>query len=182
MSNNVINTANVFTKSNVKLVLVTKLAEKKKWVQRFYKSYTGGLVAMNSQMFDDSCKLLVAIKDGKELGYIRIANYSDEFEKFGKTNIWSITEAYVKPCYRNEGVLREMIKQVVENHNTKVIRIETERLEQNYHYYSTLGFTYSYTVQGGELALAFQTDIVETVKLRNAYYAVLDTEEYAIAA
>ncbi len=182
MSNNVINTSNVFTKSNVKLVLVNKLAEKIKWVERFYKSYTGSMVAINEQMFSDGCKFLIAVENGKELGYIRIANFSNEYEKFGKTNIWSITEAYVKPCYRNNGLLSEMIKQVVENYNVKVIRIETERLKQNYYYYKTLGFTYSYTVQGGELALAFQTDIVDTVKLRNAYYAALENEEYGIAA
>ena len=163
---------------------LTKLAEKKKWLAKFRQSYSGGQAKESDGMYSNHCKFLVAMKDGKELGYIRIVNYSDMLEKFGGTKTWSVSEAYVKPCYRNNGVLREMLKQVVANYSTKVIRIETYRYIKNFNYYYTLGFTYAYTVQGGELTLAFQTDVVGAVERRNAYYDKLEAanEEYLIAA
>jgi len=173
---------NGFLFRNITLVEATKLVDKQKWISRFMSSYSGGKRKVSSAMFESKCKFLVAVEDGKELGYIRLVDYSSEFELYGANNVWNISEAYVKPCYRKSGVLRAMIKQVVEKHNAKVIRIETARLTQYVNYYKTLGFTYAYTVQDGELALAFQNEIVSAAVMRNADKMQASNENYQLAA
>ena len=153
--------------TNVELVPVTRLAEKMKWLDRFQKSYSGGQTKTNNKFFGNGCKFLVAKSNGKELGYIRIIDRSSELRKFGATDTWSVSEAYVKPAYRNKGVLRKMLKVVISDYNTKLIKIETERFETNYSYYETLGFKKAFAVQNGELAIAYLDEIADVMSLRN---------------
>lgn len=160
---------------------LTKLSEKMKWLERFQKSYSGGQAKTSDSFFDSHCKFLVAKANGKELGYIRIIDRSSELMKFGAKNTWSVSEAYVKPCYRNQGVFRSMLKIVICEYNTKLIKIETERLAANDHYYRTLGFDHAFTVQNGELAIAYLDEIADVMKLRN-YLLNFETLEMQIAA
>jgi len=153
--------------SDIELIEVVRLAEKIKWLERFQRSYKGGQAKTNHKFFDAGCKFLVAKSYGKELGYIRIIDRTSELSKFGATNTWSVSEAYVKPAYRNQGVLRKMLKIVINNYNTKLIKIETERLETHFSYYETLGFKHAFAVQNGELAIAYLDDISAVMELRN---------------
>lgn len=149
------------------LIEVERLAEKMKWLERFQKSYSGGQAKTSSKFFSGNCKFLVAKAEGKELGYIRIIDRTSELSKFGATDAWSVSEAYVKPAYRNQGVLRKMLKVVISDYKTKLIKIETDRFEANYSYYETLGFKHAFTVQNGELAIAYLDDISDVMSSRN---------------
>jgi ribosomal protein S18 acetylase RimI-like enzyme len=137
----------------LKLKEVVKYAEKRKWLERFAHDYTGGF-EIHAGVFGPLSKMLVAIDDGKELGYIRLGNYSDYFGRYTSEKTWSITEAYVKPAYRSKGVLREMISLVVSDHNAKGMLIETIRYNANKAYYTSLGFTEVFLVDR-ELARVF---------------------------
>jgi ribosomal protein S18 acetylase RimI-like enzyme len=153
--------------STIELIELASLAEKMKWLERFQKSYTGAKAKTSNKFFDSGCKFLVAKASGKKLGYIRIIDRTSELSKFGATNTWSVSEAYVKPAYRNQGVLRKMLKVVISDYNTKLIKIETERLETNYSYYETLGFKNAFAVKNSELSIAYLDDIAGVINLRN---------------
>ena len=125
----------------IELKPIEKLAEKQKWLKRFCKAYSGGLGAVTDALFGPLTKYFVAIEDGKELGFIRISDYSSCRATFPGEKVWSISDAYVKPPSRKKGVLRRMLTQVVRDHHVKMLFIEKERFFKNSVYYSTLGFT-----------------------------------------
>ena len=89
-----------FEEVNIKIKEITKLAEKLKWNERFYKSYSGGKCKV-APVKIATCRVFVATVEGKEVGYIRIANYTETFSKFFDGEVWNVCEGYVKPLYRN---------------------------------------------------------------------------------
>ena len=125
----------------IMLKQIDKLADKMKWQRRFCAAYRGGLSAWSDKLFDPVAKFYVAVDDGKELGYIRMLNCGDDFARYSNEVVESISEGYVKPAYRKNGVLRGMITIAVRDHNVKLLYIETERLLQLQSYYSSLGFS-----------------------------------------
>ncbi len=136
----------------ITLKIVEKMAEKMKWEQRFFTAYKGGLLPISDVIFSSLCKFLVAVEDGKELGFMRLSDYSRKGVGYLSEEFWSISDAYVKPRYRGKGVLREMISQAVRDHSVKMLFIETSRLAKNYDYYSTLGFSDVKLVEEGKMA------------------------------
>ena len=54
---------------------------------------------------------------------------------------WSASDAYVKPTYRNRGVLRFMLTEVITKHFVVSALIDQERLDANEQYYLSLGFS-----------------------------------------
>ncbi len=64
---------------------------------------------------------------GKELGSVRIRKIDEPDLHLGE-NVWSVSEAYVKPAYRHQGVLREILEQVIRDHGVKMIHIERDRV------------------------------------------------------
>lgn len=120
---------------------IVKLAEKMKWMRRFVQAYSGGALPLNSVIFGELVKFFAAVVDGKEVGHIRICDYSKSFE--GETNdeVWSMSEAYVKPPYRHNGVLQEMISLAVRDHKVKMLYIEPQRFVRFSAYYRALGFS-----------------------------------------
>jgi GNAT superfamily N-acetyltransferase len=155
----------------LQLKLIEKLAEKQKWQQRFCDSYRGGLRPVTNAVFGPTVRFYVAIDDDKELGFMRINDKSAFYKDRPDMEVWSISDAYVKPKYRGNGVLREMIAQAVRDLNVRMFYIETERFKAYRAYYSTLGFTYSYTVDEGSMTWAFLGSFMQAVKASNdAYY------------
>lgn len=166
----------------MELALVTKNAEKAKWMKHFVSCYTGSKQAVNMVVVcSNICKFFVAKDEGKELGYIRLSNYSSAFNKYTNEAIWQISEAYVKPCYRSNGVLRFMIEQCVLHHNACFMRIEISRINEFHRYYESLGFSYAYEV-GEELCLVFQKKIEDIAKIRNADLIAQNDAHYHQAA
>jgi len=124
----------------VKLKQIGKLAEKLKWMDRFRKSYSGGLLPISLKMCSDTVKFLVAVDGDAELGFMRMYP-TDEFACYTNEAVWIIGEAYVKPPFRGKGVLREMIDLVVRDHYVKGLHIETSRFKAHISYYVALNFT-----------------------------------------
>lgn len=137
--------------ANIEIKEITKLAEKIKWNERFYKSYSGGKIKVSTEKIA-SCKLFVALYEGKEAGYIRINNYTKTFDKFFDGEAWGVNEGYVKPTYRSNGILTALRSHVVKHHNVKVMRIETDRYLRLKDYYEEQGFIYGYAIKDGELS------------------------------
>jgi hypothetical protein len=166
----------------MELKLIQLNAEKLNWLNRFIKSYAGGLKSVDlSVVCGDSCKFFVAIDDKKEVGYIRLTNYTGHFVKYTDHAVWHICEAYVKPCYRSRGYLRLMIEECVQKHNAGSMKIETTRLNMYWIYYYSLGFTYAYTVND-QLSLAFQTKIETAARKRNEEWLAANDDQYRTAA
>lgn len=136
----------------IELKLIEKMAEKYKWQKRFNASYSGGLLPITNALFGPLVKYFAAVENKKELGFIRISDYSKYCATYQNEVVWSISDAYVKPAYRRKGVLREMIIQVVKRHNVKMLYIDTERLIKNGAYYAALGFSNIQYVDGSSMA------------------------------
>lgn len=146
------------TKSSIEFVELTKLADKQKWMKRFLKEYSG-CKNKEGEFYDSRSQYIIAKENDTELGYIRITSTLGEFKKYSPIDFKKISDAYVKPCYRNRMVLRALIKYVVDNHNTKILRIEPKRFLSNKNYYNSLGFNNYYYVGDRSLIRAFQDDI-----------------------
>ena len=166
-------------KKDVEITLkeVTKLAEKIKWNEKFYKSYSGGKARFSIEQLSFEAIFLVANVADKEVGYVRLTQHC-EFAQYGAACVWCISEAYVKPCYRNDGVLREMVKQLVANYNVKLIHIETERAVRNENYYRSLGFTGVAQTGYANLIYLVQTDFGPILNM----HAQANDENYDLAA
>ena len=159
---------------NITIKQIHKLAEKQKWMKRFSSAYDGGLKALSKEMFDDEVKFFVAMDGNNELGFVRINNKTDYFAKYCQTIVWNITDAYVKPKYRSEGVLRKLIEHVLKYENVQMIYLTKDRYMENLSYYNTLGFTKFQLSSNGELGWAFQTSIYPIVQIRNAYFDAIE--------
>ena len=139
----------------VELKLIEKMAEKLKWQKRFNAAYSGGLLPITNALFGPLVKYFAAVDHDKTLGFIRISNYSKYCATYPGEEVWSISDAYVKPAHRRKGVLREMIVQLVTSHNVKMLFIDTERLVKNGPYYAALGFSNIRYVDDGAMAYLF---------------------------
>lgn len=160
-----------FTFSNVEIQEVTQLREKRKWMDHFSKAYSGSLTGIQPVMFTERCRYFKALVEGKEAGFIRISNYTDVWRNYYDGEVWSASDAYVKKPYRNISILRQLLLFVMGNCNVKAVRLETERLNKNAKYYNTLGFTYGWSFDEGELSIAVVKELEEAAIKRNADYA-----------
>lgn len=152
----------------ITLKQIHKLNEKQKWMRRFNADYDGDCIKTNDRMFADDVLFYIAVVDGKEVGFIRLNDKTSFFEKFGGIDVWNITDAYVKPAYRHNGVLRQMIQQAVQNLKVKMIYLTTDRYVENLNYYQTLGFTEFHISSNGVLGWAVQTSFYHILQKRNA--------------
>ncbi len=158
----------------LKLKRLEKLADKQKWIYRFAKEYAGGC-AIHEKLFGPCSRFYVAVDGEKELGYIRIGDHSRKFSRHTNDEVWSITEAYVKPAYRSRGYLRDMIAAVVQDHNAKAMLIETQRYKTYRAYYQALDFNTVFLLGNGELARVYLASFAGVAMAAN-------DETYEIAA
>ena len=124
---------------------VTKLPDKIKWNDRFLKSYTGRVRKINNDGLLRS-KIFVATYQGKELGYTRVFDMSKYFSVFYGEKVSRITESYVKPPYRNQGVVSALRRYVVKHEQVRTLRIETNRFLRNKAYFESEGFFFAYSI------------------------------------
>ena len=124
---------------------VTKLAEKIKWMNRFLKSYTGHVRKINNDGLLRS-KIFVATYQGTELGYTRVFDMSKHFSVFYGEKVSRITESYVKPPYRNQGVVTALRRYAVRYEQVRTLRIETNRFLRNKPYFESEGFFFAYSI------------------------------------
>ena len=124
------------------LVKLTKVQDKRKWHDRFIKNYKGHTKQASPTIFQDTVSLFfVAQSESDQLGFIRITNYSARYCHLTDQPAWSASDAYVKPPFRNRGVLRFMLTEVIAKHFVVSAFIDQERLDANEQYYLSLGFS-----------------------------------------
>lgn len=123
----------------IELIELFKVADKKKWAAKFAKSYTEA-VRGYSKKLDSDKRYFVAVRDGKEMGFISIRDNTELLKITIDGGAWSIGTAYVKPAYRHCGVMKQMIELCVSDHNVKMIHIEEYRYLNCHSYYTKLGF------------------------------------------
>ena len=153
----------------IQLVELTKLADKQKWQRRFLQAYEGETVEESAALYGKNVRFFIAVRDEKELGFIRINDKSAHFKDVYDGPVWNVTDGYVKQAYRHQGVLREMIVQAVSRLDVKMLYVETDRFERNLGYYRTLGFSLDWTVKGGQFTWAFHDSFADIAK--QAQYA-----------
>ena len=130
---------------SIEIKQVSKLAEIIKWIDRFYKSYTGNVNKINyCDLIGE--KIFVATYQGKELGYTRVIDITNSFSEFYGNKVSRIAESYVKPLYRNQGVVTALHRYAVEHENVRTMRIETYRFVSNRIYFENEGFYFAYSL------------------------------------
>ena len=131
---------------------VNKLANKEKWMQCFKKAYSGEIRRLPLKAYDpENSRMFVAKLGDKEIGFIRITNYTDVFEDVYDGEVWNIGEIYVKPSYRGQGVSSRLIHYVSRCCHVKSILLEPERYEENQYYFNRQGFTFALKTDDGLL-------------------------------
>jgi GNAT superfamily N-acetyltransferase len=128
--------------------VLTKLAEKKKWMLRFRKAYREDLLPENESQFGDGVKFIVASIDGREVGFLRLIDVKHRFVKFTEMEVRLISDGYVKPAYQSQGVLRAMIKNAVQAESAMSLTLDNDRIAKYARYYAALGFTHQRYVAG----------------------------------
>lgn len=120
---------------------IHKMSEKDKWFDQFRKAYTGGCVKkMGSTAYDENrSRFLVAVENGKEMGFVRLTSAVSLNSSF--SGVWELSEAYIKPPYRGNGVLRDLLIHAIDFYNVQMVHITQDRYEDNLQYYHSLGFT-----------------------------------------
>jgi hypothetical protein len=161
--------ANTIRKSSlidsIEVKEVTKLAEKIKWNDRFLKSYTGHAKKINSDALICS-KIFTATYQGKELGYTRVTDMTKSFSEFSGDKVSRITESYVKPPYKSQGVVTALRRYAVKHENVKTMRIETYRFINNRNYFESEGFYFAYSISE-EMCIICTRDFFEPLATYN---------------
>ena len=130
---------------DLRLKKLMHIKEKRKWLDRFSSSYSGGVAVPSVEIFkDQNCEFYVAVDGEKECGYIRLLNRKFQTSASQNLTFRIALEAYVKPPYRKHGILRFMLEEGVKKLQVQAIRIDADRYEKNYRYYQSLGFTFGY--------------------------------------
>ena len=87
---------NLKNQSDLRLVKVIRTKEKKKWLDRFTSSYSGGVTVPSVEIFKDHiCEFYVAVEGGKECGYIRLLNLNIQISSCQNSPFRIALEAYV---------------------------------------------------------------------------------------
>lgn len=152
--------------SVVKIREITNIKEKRKWMEYFIKAYSGPLLRLHPDMLGKFCRFFVASIDGKDAGFIRITNCTNDWSKYYSGEAWNAADAYVKKSYRSNGVLRQLLEYVVDHCNVVSVRMKTERLERYSRYYAALGFTNAWTICDGDLSIAVIDKFMDAVERR----------------
>jgi hypothetical protein len=152
---------------------LTVLNDKIKWMNQFKKSYEGESRDLSLEVYKNNIsRFFVAIENGQHLGFVRITNKSRICE-----GVWGVSDAYVKEQYRSSGVLRGLISYVIKNHNVAMLHIELGRYQENYDYYSSLGFNKYRTVTESNLVNLYHDSLVSKMKDK-VFYSFDDIDSH----
>jgi len=128
---------------------IEKLAEKVMWCDRFRKSYRGELHQYNSKMYDSENRFIVIMLDGKDMGFVRLSKRPFDVMGVCIEEVWQISDAYIKPPYRGQGVFKNFIDELVANYGVKLILLTAEVYWRNEDYYDDLDFTEIIEIEDG---------------------------------
>ena len=129
-----------YDRSKIRLKKIERIAEKKKWMERFRKAYKNGL-NKNAYIYNEIATFYVAIDaENNEVGFMRLFDYSSIYKPYTDEVVINLSEAYVKPKYRHQNILKKMIINATDELNLKMIFIDRVTYLVNLHYYLSLGF------------------------------------------
>ena len=127
--------------SNLKFVELKKLADKRRWQQRFADDYDGGVGPVVDALFEEPVvKCIVAADGDVQKGYMRLTDYGSIVPAVNN-GVWCLQDIYVKKAYRNAGVMRRMLKHAADNCSVKLIYITDDRYFNNEAKFKDLGFS-----------------------------------------
>ena len=129
-----------YDSSKIRLKKIEQIAEKMKWMERFRKAYKNGL-NKNPNIYNEIATFYVAIDaENNEVGFMRLIDYSSIYKPYTDEVVINLSEAYVKPKYRHQNILKKMIINATDELNLKMIFIDRVTYLVNLHYYLSLGF------------------------------------------
>ena len=144
---------------------VEKLAEKIKWNEMFRRAYRGGLLPFRLSLCNENNRYVVIIVDGKDVGFARLANFTDQFSDLYSGEVWELADAYIKPPYRNRGIFNDFIKELIANYSVKLILLTEARYFDNEKYYADLGLNMPFEIDVG-LYRIYLGEFIESVESR----------------
>ena len=153
----------------VELVKVEHQAIKKKWQRRFARDQDRNIKEWGARLSrqdlgGQDVRCYVATENRRELGFIRMHDKSKFFAGCADTEVWNLTEVFVKPASRHNGILRAMIAQAVRDLNVKMISLSPDCLDRYQDYYVSLGFSCFYPLHHGATTWAFLSEFADVVK------------------
>jgi len=159
--------SNALKPLNLEVIEVKELATKLKWMSYFKKAYSGEIRNLRLSAYDpEQSRIFFAKLGNKEAGFIRITNYTENFEQSYDDEVWNIAEVYVKPPYRSQGIAAQLMDYVLQYCKVKSILLETERYEERVDYFKRLGFTFEVKKSNG-LSLCYLSSFRKIIA-RNA--------------
>lgn len=142
---------------NIQIVEEHKRAIKLKWMERFKRSYPHTTSRFSEQQIGPLTRFLIA-KNGKtDLGFTRITNKSSFFDGLGE--IWCVSDVYVKPAYRHQGIARDLITHAIDNCSARIIVLDPDVFKANRCYYRALNFNRYFVGQPSEMCWLLHKDI-----------------------
>ncbi len=154
------------------IVEVFDKRERRTWLIKFAKSYDGLANQINRAMYSDAARFFFAVENRQKIGFLRCVDKSMYFDLPPKT-VFSASDAYVTPEYRNRGVLRQLLEHALRFSNVQMLHIEISKYVMLREYYRRLGFTKTNSVESS-LIWVFQEPFF------NTHFAVNDNEANAL--
>lgn len=148
--------------------------EKMKWMARFSKAYSAPLNNLDIGHIHKVSRYFVANLSGREAGFIRITDYTQEYRDVCNSEVWSVSDAYVKQAYRSKGVLWNLINYVVRNQNVRTVLIRKDSFLKNRIYYRSLGFISCLETKFGDELVFALTEEMELVLQRSRQLTTTD--------
>lgn len=140
--------------SSIEIREIRDIQEKRKWLECFLAEYKGGKRSLKTEMWGKDTRFFVACQQGKQLGFIRLIDYSAVFCNIYSGAVWGAADAFVKKAYRSRGVLWTLLNYVITNCDVKIARLDCDRIVSNSHYYKSLGFNNIWVLDDSNLVTA----------------------------
>ena len=140
---------------------ITKLAEKLKWIDRFKKSYSGGVTRKINTLRLNQTKAYIATLQGKEVGYTRVIDMTDLFQNFFGEPVSRIAETYVKPPFRGMGVCTALRRFVKKQERALTLRIQKDRFIKNKDYFENEGYFFAYDITDSDMCIICTPEFLE---------------------
>jgi hypothetical protein len=128
---------------------VEKLAEKIEWLDKFRRAYRGGLHPFRLSLCNENNRYIVIVVNGKDAGFVRLTNFTENFTDLYSSEVWELADAYIKPPYRNRGIFKDFIKELMANYHVKFILLTELRYSENKEYFSDLGLNMPFEIEIG---------------------------------
>ena len=125
--------------TDIQVIEVQKRACKIKWLTRFFKSYKSNVGTINEEHIGARAKFLIAMMGNRQLGFVRLTNKSHHF--VGLSETWCLSDLYVKPPYRHQGIGTKLSAVAISDYQTKLACLDQHLLESQRNHYRALGFT-----------------------------------------